>query len=168
MKQFLTILCALMLCSCSSNEGVSLADVDVVGVESVALQGSDLPEQLTLRLELNNEGRKFSVRSARLRVGIGIRRSVAITLLEPVVVGRGESVVEIPVKFTVAHSSRAVALRRALERREFSLIAFDGEAKVRRGIAARTFDFSSPELKLTFDERWAQWLMQLLEENTNE
>ncbi|MBR6559738.1 MAG: hypothetical protein IKT75_01105, partial [Alistipes sp.] len=89
MKRFLTILCALMLCSCSSNEGVSLEDVDVVGVESVALQGSDLPEQLTLRLELNNEGRKFSVRSARLRVGIGIRRSVAITLLEPVVVGRG-------------------------------------------------------------------------------
>ena len=136
MKRFLTILCALMLCSCSSNEGVSLEDVDVVGVESVALQGGDLPEQLTLRLELNNEGRRFSVRSARLRVGIGIRRSVAITLLEPVVVGRGESVVEIPVKFTVAHSSRAVALRRALERREFSLIAFDGEAKVRRGIAA--------------------------------
>lgn len=168
MKRFLTILCALILCSCSIEEGVSLEDVDVVGVESVALEGSDLPEHLTMRLELNNEGRKFSVRSARLRVGIGMRRSVAITLLEPVVIKRGESVVEIPVKFTVAHSSRAVALRKALERREFSLIAFDGEAKVRRGIAARTFDLSSSELKLTFGERWAEWLEQLLEENTNE
>lgn len=159
------ILLALLFGSCAAHDGLDVGAIDVVGLESVEIAGDDLPDQITLRIEVNNDDKRFSLRSARLRIGIGARRSVALTLAEPVVVRRGESVVELPIRITVAHNSRSVALRNALKQRKLSLIEFDGEVKVRRGIVSRTIEFSSEELKDMLTEKVLEKVWSIIDEN---
>lgn len=165
MIRLLIIVLATLAMGCSSHdEELSLGDVDIVGVESLKLEGDEHPQQLNLRVELQNNDKRFSVRSMRLRVGIGARRSVAITLTEPVTVKRGESVVEIPIKFTVTHSSHSAALRKILKERELSLIEFDLSAKVRRGIFTRTMAFSSEELRENYGWQIVERVADFIEE----
>ena len=166
MIRLLVIALALLFCSCAAhNEELGIGEVDVVGLESVQLAGDNLPDQINLRIEVCNEDRRFSLRSARLRVGIGARRSVAFTLADPVVVRRGKSVVELPIRLTAAHNSRSVALRNALKQRKLSLIEFDGEVKVRRGIVSRTIEFSSEELKDMLTEKVLEKVWSIIDEN---
>lgn len=172
MRRLLIIALSLLVCSCAgSADHTSVADVDIVGVERVEIAG-DEPAQITLRIAVSNDERRFSVREARLRVGIGIRRSVALTLAEPVIVKRGESVVEVPIKITIAHNSRTVALRKALRKalrdRELSLLEFDGEVRLRRGIGSRRMTFSSSELKQALTDRLLDELWQIIDENITE
>ncbi|MBR5334316.1 MAG: hypothetical protein IKV33_06210 [Alistipes sp.] len=166
MIRLLVIALALLFGSCAAHdEGLGVGEIDIVGLESVEVAGDNLPDQITLRLEVSNDDKRFSIRSARLRVGIGARRSVAFTLAEPVVVRRGESVVELPIRITVAHNSRSVALRNALKQHKLSLIEFDGELKVRRGIASRTMSFSSRELREMLTESVLEKLWSIVDEN---
>lgn len=168
MRRLLIIALSLLVCSCAgSADHTSVADVDIVGVERVEIAG-DEPAQITLRIAVSNDERRFSVREARLRVGIGIRRSVALTLAEPVIVKRGESVVEVPIKITIAHNSRTVALRKALRDKELSLLEFDGEVRLRRGIGSRRMTFSSSELKQALTDRLLDELWQIIDENITE
>lgn len=168
MRRLLIIALSLLVCSCAgSADHTSIADVDIVGVERVEIAG-DEPAQITLRIAVSNDERRFSVREARLRVGIGIRRSVALTLAEPVIVKRGESVVEVPIKITIAHNSRTVVLRKALRDRELSLLEFDGEVRLRRGIGSRRMTFSSSELKQALTDRLLDELWQIIDENITE
>lgn len=169
MIRVVIILLTLLLGSCATNDKELRIDgVDVVGLESVTITGDALPDQITLRMELHNEGKRFSVRSARLRVGIGARRSVALTLVEPVQIGRGTNVVSLPIKITVAHNSRSAALRNALKQRKLSLIEFDGELKVRRGIASRTMNFSSNELRDMLTESVLERIWSFIDEKIND
>ena len=101
-------------------------------------------------------------------MGIGARRSVALTLVEPVQIGRGTNVVSLPIKITVAHNSRSAALRNALKQRKLSLIEFDGELKVRRGIASRTMNFSSNELRDMLTESVLERIWSFIDEKIND
>ena len=167
MIRLLLLALVLLLGSCApTEERLSLGRVEIA--EVVEQSGDAVPEQITLRVELNNPGARFSLRSARLRVGIGSRRSVAFSLAEAVKVGRGSNVVELPIKITVAHNSRSMALRKALRQREWSLIEFDGELKLRRGIATRTESLNSEELRQMLSAELWERVWSFIDENIND
>lgn len=169
MIRLLLIVLTLLLGSCSMrSESLSLGEVEFMGLEGVTLAGDELPEQISLRVELENGSKSFSLREARLRVGIGRRRSLALTLTEPVHVRRGRSVVTLPIKITVVHNSNAMTLRNMFKQRKLSLIEFDLRAKVRRGIASRTMSFSSEDLEQSYAWNLLEKLFSFIEENTNE
>lgn len=166
MMRLLLLLLALMLGSCAHHDDrLSLGRVEIAAVEQ---SGDDVPAQITLRAEVQNRGAKFSVRAARLRVGIGSRRSVAFSLVEPVKVVRGSSVVEVPIKITVAHNSRSMALRQALRQRKWSLIEFDGEFKLRRGLATRTESLNSEEFREMLSAELWERVWNFIDENIND
>lgn len=159
----------LLAVSCSTgNAPTDMRGVEVVGIEGVTLEGEEHPEQVVLRVEVRNSGGRFSVRDMQLRVGIGARRSVALTLAEPVIVKRGESVVSVPVKITVAHNSRSATLREMFRQRRFSLIEFDIRAKLRRGIASRTISYSDKDLEQTTVWQVMEAVADYIIENVNE
>lgn len=169
MRRVFAILVLLLAVSCSTgNAPTDMRGVEVVGIEGVTLEGEEHPEQVVLRVEVRNSNGRFSVRELQLRVGIGVRRSVALTLAEPVIVKRGESVVSVPVKITVAHNSRSATLREMFRQRKFSLIEFDIRAKLRRGIASRTISYSDKDLEQTAVWQAMEAVADYIIENVNE
>lgn len=164
-----TILIMLLAVGCSSKKKpIEMRGIEVVSIEGVTLEGDKHPEQVVLRLGINNTEGRFSVRDLQLRVGIGSRRSVALTLTEPVIVKRGESVVSVPVKITVAHNSRSATLREMFRQRKFSLIEFDIKAKFRRGIASRTLKLADEDLEQTMVWQLMEEIADFIVENVNE
>ncbi|MBE6200491.1 MAG: hypothetical protein E7138_09425 [Rikenellaceae bacterium] len=169
MRRVFAILVMLLAVSCSGgNAPTDMSGFEVVGIEGATVEGDEHPEQVVLRAKVRNCNGRFSVRELQLRVGIGARRSVALTLAEPVIVKRGESVVSVPVKITVAHNSRSATLREMFRQRKFSLIEFDFRVKLRRGIASRTMSYSNEDLEQTTVWQVMEAVADYIIENVNE
>ena len=155
-----------MLGSCASTRTADdIGEVDITDFAVVEVVGEGLPQQLALRVEFHNDSKRFTVREARIRVGIGARRSVALTLAEPLHIKRGENELLLPIDITIAHNSRTAALKKALKEHRGALITLDGEVKVRRGVGSKKITINPASLREMLAERLLEELWKAIDEN---
>ena len=166
MIRTLIIALTLMLSSCASTrQADDIGEMDITNFEVVDVVSEGLPQQLSLKVEFRNKSKRFTVREARLRVGIGARRSVALTLAEPLHIKRGENELLVPIDLTIAHNSRTAALKKALKEHRSALITLDGEVKVRRGIGNKKITINPATLREMLAERLLDELWKAIDEN---
>ncbi len=166
MIRTLIIALTLMLSSCASTrQADDIGEMDITNFEVVDVVSEGLPQQLALKVEFRNKSKRFTVREARLRVGIGARRSVALTLAEPLHIKRGENELLVPIDLTIAHNSRTAALKKALKEHRSALITLDGEVKVRRGIGNKKITINPATLREMLAERLLDELWKAIDEN---
>ena len=166
MIRTLIIALTLMLSSCASTrQADDIGEMDISNFEVVDVVSEGLPQQLALKVEFRNKSKRFTVREARLRVGIGARRSVALTLAEPLHIKRGENELLVPIDLTIAHNSRTAALKKALKEHRAALITLDGEVKVRRGIGNKKITINPATLREMLAERLLDELWKAIDEN---
>ena len=166
MIRTLIIALTLMLSSCASTrQADDIGEMDITNFEVVDVVSEGLPQQLALNVEFRNKSKRFTVREARLRVGIGARRSVALTLAEPLHIKRGENELLVPIDLTIAHNSRTAALKKALKEHRSALITLDGEVKVRRGIGNKKITINPATLREMLAERLLDELWKAIDEN---
>lgn len=166
MIRTLIIALTLMLSSCASTrQADDIGEMDITNFEVVDVVSEGLPQQLALKVEFRNKSKRFTVREARLRVGIGARRSVALTLAEPLHIKRGENELLVPIDLTIAHNSRTAALKKALKEHRSALISLDGEVKVRRGIGNKKITINPATLREMLAERLLDELWKAIDEN---
>ena len=166
MIRTLIIALTLMLSSCASTrQADDIGEMDITNFEVVDVVSEGLPQQLALKVEFRNKSKRFTVREARLRVGIGARRSMALTLAEPLHIKRGENELLVPIDLTIAHNSRTAALKKALKEHRSALITLDGEVKVRRGIGNKKITINPATLREMLAERLLDELWKAIDEN---
>ena len=166
MIRTLIIALTLILSSCASTrQADDIGEMDITNFEVVDVVSEGLPQQLALKVEFRNKSKRFTVREARLRVGIGARRSVALTLAEPLHIKRGENELLVPIDLTIAHNSRTSALKKALKEHRSALITLDGEVKVRRGIGNKKITINPATLREMLAERLLDELWKAIDEN---
>ena len=166
MIRTLIIALTLMLSSCASTrQADDIGEMDITNFEVVDVVSEGLPQQLALKVEFFNGSKRFTVREARLRVGIGARRSVALTLAEPLHIKRGENELLVPIDLTIAHNSRTAALKKALKEHRSALITLDGEVKVRRGVGSKKITINPATLREMLAERLLEELWKAIDEN---
>lgn len=124
------LLCAVVMCAAQSCGAPSAPKVESVNVASVE-QAERSPSRVVVAVGLDNKGYGAKLLEGRIRISYKGRNVVILSLTESVKIAPRKSVVELPLRVSIAHNSSAVAFREAISRGEVSEVKVSWQAKAR-------------------------------------
>ena len=136
---YLLVLAVLVACADRKESAptgqVAIRSLSPVGEQWQEVAQGEMPEELTLLVEVENRGARLKILSGEVGVRYNGRKVAILSLLEEVsIAGRRSSEVELRLKLHMTHNSHSRALVESLRRRSVENVALEWKLKVRRGL----------------------------------
>ena len=164
-RRLFTVVVVMLLGAGCSTEPPKLIQIDVVDVE-FSDNGAEWQqaEKIFVEAELYNPSAAVKILDGRIRVSYRGSRVIMLSCEDKIVIpARTKSRVPITLKVAVMRNSQAMALRKALERRDIENIEVDWSAQVRSRALRGQITQQPTELKNLLSQQQLDELWQMID-----